>query len=985
MSTMAYFLIVIFLAIILGIFVSALRNRIIFRLAFRNFLRNKSSTLTVVLGLMVGTAIIMSSMAISDSFETVIAADVIDEFGGTDLIYGFQVPGSPETLDFPQTVYDEMAEGLKDSDAVEGIAPELRKSMGIINLDGGLVEPRASVSGFMFRDMDALGRLYVDGQEIGSLPAGSVLINGELARNIDAEPGDTLSLQYVDRIGNFTVQGVLDLEERGRQSVEVWVGLDDLQVLLGLEGIVSEVHISNEGDVLTGMERSDEVKDLVAGLDINYQELPLTVLQDKKELYDNVFEDGFFLGDLLLVFGSFTILAGVILIINIFVMLGEERRSEMGMARAIGMNRKDLQRLFLYEGTVYGLLAGLVGTFLGIVIAYFLLLGIGNAFDVEGGGDILRSFSVSYESWVMAFVAGFLITIGTIFYATRKIGGLDIIRAIRNLPEPAPSRKDTRSFRIGILMMAIGVLFVVTSLVPLFDGTDNDSNGLVDEAGEGSATVLLLGLSAVFFGLPLLLRRVVSDRLAFSVGALLVLVVWSILLGLAGDLGVDFFTFTFAGILMVAATVILLMANSSTVVKGFGYLFSLGGGGSAVSSTALKYSLSSPFRTGLTIAMFSLVIFIITFMSVLLAVVGESVDSQLEGSSGGFDIMVKMAEPAEDFEEMFLATESADKVAAYYPMLSTEVTFNKYSLILDTDQVPYPVLGIDDNFIEDHEFTITEMLPEFEGDTAMMYIALKENREYAIADASTGGSGFGPPPILPMDVGETQEVILADGSTRTITVIAYMTTYQSLSDFSMSMNGMFMYAPHVAEDFNATGVGLSLFNLKDEADSLGVRQDLERTFLPYGAQTVDFREESADQFRSVLEVFNLLTAYLGLGLIVGIAGLGIITARSVSERQTQIGMMRAIGYNRRQVLASFLIESSYISLLGILIGVVLGIIVSVNLYFQLFDSGDSSGLIIPAGSIALIILISLGATFLSIIPPSRRASRVAPAEVLRYE
>ena len=212
-----------------------------------------------------------------------------------------------------------------------------------------------------------------------------------------------------------------------------------------------------------------------------------------------------------------------------------------------------------------------------------------------------------------------------------------------------------------------------------------------------------------------------------------------------------------------------------------------------------------------------------------------------------------------------------------------------------------------------------------------------------------------------------------------------MDTYQSLSDFSMSLNGLFLYEPYVVEDFNATGVGVALMNLKDEGNSLDVRQDMERTFLPYGAQTVDFQEESAEQFRSVLEVFNLLNAYLGLGLVVGIAGLGIITARSVSERQTQIGMMRAIGYNRRQVLTSFLIESSYISLLGILIGVVLGIVTSVILYLQLFEGSSLDGLIIPGTSIAIIILISLGATFLSIVPPARRASLVAPAEVLRYE
>lgn len=985
MSTTAYMLILAFLAIIIGLVVSAARNRIILRLAIRNFLRNKGSTVTVVMGLMVGTAIIMSSMAISDSFETVIAADVIDSYGGTDLVYGFQVPGSRETLDFSASVHVQIEQGLAGSEVVDGIAPELRKGVGVMNVDRELVEPRAAVSGFVFKDMAALGRFWVDGQEVTYMEVNDVLVSAGIAREIDAREGDTLSLLFVNRTGNFTVRGVLEPEERGLQPVDLWMDLGELQAFLGSPGSINQVRVSAAGDGLTGMERSEEVKGMVEDLGISSQGLPLTVLGDKKVEYDRVFEEGFFLGDILLVFGSFTIIAGVILIINIFVMLGEERRSEMGMARAVGMNRKDLQRLFLYEGSVYGILAALLGTVLGVVIAYFLIFGIGSAFGEGSGDDLLRSFTVYPESWVMSFVAGFLITIATIFYATRKIGNLDIIRAIRNLPEPALSRKDTRSFRMGIVLILVGALLVMGGLVPLLDGTDNDANGLVDEVGEGSANLLLLGLSGVFFGLPLLLRRVTSDRFAFSVGSILVIIVWSVLLGLVGDLGIDFFTFTFAGVLLVAATVILLIANSSTVVNAFERVFSLGPWGRAVSRTALKYSLSSAYKTGLTIAMFSLVIFIITFMSVLLAVVGENVDAQLSESSGGFDVLIKTAEPVDDFETLFQSSDSASNVDAVFPMLTTEVTFNKYSLILDTDQVPYPILGMDEAFIAANGFTVTAMLPEFEGDLDRLYDALRENRQYAIADSGTAGSGFGPPPVLPLELGETQAVVLSDGSTRTVRVVAYMTTYQNIGDFSMSLGGLFMYAPYVAEDFNATGVGVALLNLKDPADSLSVRQDLERTFLPYGAQTVDFQEETAEQFRAVLEVFNLLNAYLGLGLVVGIAGLGIITARSVSERRTQIGIMRAIGYNRRQVLASFLIESSYISLLGILIGVALGLVVSVNLYIQLFDSESFDGLVIPGATIVLIILISLGATFLSIVPPARRASRIAPAEVLRYE
>src|SRR5438132_9463272 len=54
-----------------------------------------------------------------------------------------------------------------------------------------------------------------------------------------------------------------------------------------------------------------------------------------------------------LILSSFAILAGIVLILNIFIMLAEERKSEMGMARAVGMRRGQLTRLFLFEGSLY--------------------------------------------------------------------------------------------------------------------------------------------------------------------------------------------------------------------------------------------------------------------------------------------------------------------------------------------------------------------------------------------------------------------------------------------------------------------------------------------------------------------------------------------------------------------------------------------------------------------------------------------------------
>jgi putative ABC transport system permease protein len=984
MDMMTSIFLIIFILILLWIIISSIRNRILFKMAVRNFSRKKGSSVIIIIGLMVSTAIISSSFTVGDTFNTLLASDIIDDLQGIDEVYVFQVPGSQETLDFPIDIYYDLETKISDDRSIDAMEPELRKKVNILNIDKTLVEPRVVVAGIYLNQSDEFGNLYVDGDKVSSIPDDNIIINKELAEELDADPGDRFQLTYLNRTGNFTVFGVLDLKDRGYSSVELYLNLEDLQTLLRLENKINRIHISNDGGILTGMEKSDKVKDLVDNANVSYQGFSLYLLRDKKAEYDQVFEEGFFFADLLLIFGSFTIIASVILIINIFIMLGEERRSEMGMTRAIGMNKLELRRLFVYEGSLYAGIAALIGSFFGIIVAFLIIWSIGNTFTGGSSSDIIRAFTFTLDSLLLAFCLGFIISILTIYYATRKISDVNIIRAVRNLPEPAIPRKGKKSLKIGLLMLVFALLIILTSLAPMTDGVDNDENGEIDESEEGSATSLFLGLSILFFAMPFFLRRYIKDRLAFSMSGILVITLWSFPFDRILGLSEDFFTFALAGMLMVTGTVLLLIVNSNIVIRFFEKIFASVGCCIAVSHTALSYSLDSKFRTGLTIAMFSLVIFIITFMSILLAIIGGNLEAQIGETSGGFDVMVKMSEPVEDFEAIYNDTDSVELVEDYFALKNTEVTFNRYSLILDSDQVDYPVVGIDDHFIEQNRFKVSKMITDFDGDPDKAFAAMKQNGEYVLADSSTAGAGFGPPPYLPLELGETLEVTLKDGSKRNVTIIGFIDTFVTFIDPDKSLNGIFIYDEFLVEDYNATGVGTVLFKLKDSGDNLAVRQDMERSFLAYGAQSVDFKKEAEAQIEANVSFFNILNTYLGLGLIVGIAGLGIITLRSVNERRNQIGMMRALGFNRRQVMVAFIIESTYISFLGILIGVVLGLVVSINLFFKLFEAQNYE-FIVPGGSIAVIILITLGMTLFSTIPPSAFASRIAPAEVLRYE
>src|SRR5690606_13590866 len=102
---------------------------------------------------------------------------------------------------------------------------------------------------------------------------------------------------------------------------------------------------------------------------------------EEAELAGNLFSS------LFVMLGMFSIAAGVLLIFLIFVLLAAERKPEMGMARAVGLKRRQLTQMYLAEGLAYDLAAAAVGALLGIGVAWIMadLMGrmIGDFIQIE--------------------------------------------------------------------------------------------------------------------------------------------------------------------------------------------------------------------------------------------------------------------------------------------------------------------------------------------------------------------------------------------------------------------------------------------------------------------------------------------------------------------------------------------------------------------------------------------------------------------------
>jgi putative ABC transport system permease protein len=178
-----------------------------------------------------------------------------------------------------------------------------------------------------------------------------------------------------------------------------------------------------------------------------------------------------------------------------------------------------------------------------------------------------------------------------------------------------------------------------------------------------------------------------------------------------------------------------------------------------------------------------------------------------------------------------------------------------------------------------------------------------------------------------------------------------------------------------------------LLALRPGVDAAATATRLESTFLANGMQADSLKKLLDDAVSASLTFDRLIMGFMGLGLVVGVAALGVITARAVVERRQQIGVLRAIGFRQRMVQLSFLMESSFVALTSIVVGTLLGLIVAHNVISdsRRTPSWENMAFSVPWATLAVIFLVVYAVAIATTLVPAARASRIYPAEALRYQ
>ena len=127
--------------------------------------------------------------------------------------------------------------------------------------------------------------------------------------------------------------------------------------------------------------------------------------------------------------------------------------------------------------------------------------------------------------------------------------------------------------------------------------------------------------------------------------------------------------------------------------------------------------------------------------------------------------------------------------------------------------------------------------------------------------------------------------------------------------------------------------------------------------------------------------FNIvLGAIAGISLLVGGIGIMNIMLASVTERTREIGVRRAIGAKRSQIVGQFLVETTVLSLIGGLPGIALGVVLP-----GLISHFAGMATVVKPWTLFLSVGISLGVGLVFGIYPALRAARLDPIRALRHE
>ena len=932
--------------VILAAAIGAFVRPSILRIAIRDFRRRPSQTVLVVVGLLIASLVIAGSLVAADSLEGLFLENVYETWGPADLKIATLSGAAFDVRKANAILSDERVNELAD-----GGAPrlEIRASSDAPKQETG--ESRTGLIGIDFSlDESAFGK-FVSEEPVTQPGPLQVVINERLARILGVSISDQVNFTAIGPTGEpFVLQSAVHaiVPNRGKanwkRQPNAFVNLADLQSVSGLVNQVNQLLLSAKGPPRAPLEveaLGNAAIDRAAAIEATEpppppgrQKLPLRVAESKARDVEGALGTSEFFRAILVMLGGIVAVTSIALIVNIFVMLGEERRQELGTMRALGLKRSGLIFLGVTEGIIYSIASAVIGSALGGFFGRFVGDAMGDLFktftELSSVEFAQPPFELRITTLLTAAGAGFLVSVISVSLVSYRTSRLTVVAAIRGFPEVKKSR-GSRFPILQTLAIVAGVASVVLA---------------------GNVIVKTMGGVMSAFGVGGLIARYWNNRLGLTLGSLAG-IAWGFWAHAKLDPNFErnpstAFTFLASvGVVTVASGVVLTAANLSALRKASA---PFGARARAVMGTASGYAAGNRLKTGLSIAMFALVLYMIAGF----AVWGTFGGGDIEEQTGGFDVFVRTTLPVDD-----LNAEGADEKVGLFAGRYDR----GYSVGEQSRADPIFLYGVGPDFLEVNRFKFAQKQRGLTDRETWQQLVDVPNG--VILDGISAPAG--------VKLGDKMTVA-TDRGPKELTLVGIVS--------EDVLNAVFMTKETMLRIYPGRGATTVWFVRTAAGSSdTSVARSIQRNHRAAGVEARPLREliESGAEFqRTFVGLFQLL---LKMGLLIGVSGLAISAVRTVLERRHAIGVVRALGFRQSMVAAWLLIESIVIATLGIIIGLGVGLL---GTYLVITLQIEEFNFAVDWGQVTSTVLIVYSAILVFTAIPAIRAARLKPAEAVRY-
>jgi len=900
-------------------------------IALREALRRPGQTAVVVSELMIAGASIFLIQVIEDSMYQSNRAAAFRTWGRDDI----EVTGGGTMFDPALT--SRLAADPSLSQAV-AFQSALVTTASVVDIDRNFGKPGIQLTGF---DLGVQHRFdpftLTDGRSTygDELNGGGLFLTQALADDLGARVGDRLSV----RAGGpgpqpATVAGIILHQGAGAYGNprSAFGAMPTIQRLVATNGI-NLIRVSalgnGEREVVAGMQLAPRLGAAVAGDG-------LQVLEPKRGQLDLASRQQNVSRGFVTAFGVIVALAATAMVANLAVLLADERRPRLAVLRALGLTRGGLIQLSVTEGALYSLAGALLGLPAGLVLG---MLVVGHSPETpDSFGWVL---SVAPGSLFGSVAAASLINLLTVLIVSIGTSSMAISAAIRDLPEPQRTTRSSRRRLAFLVLLGVGGLAAVAF-----------GNPFLRASGGALSIIAVAGL----------LRGRVSDRIRLS-GAGVAAAAWAI----------AYWWFVSPTISAAAsasplaiALVISVVGLSVLVTSNLGALEALGGlvgrpSGwlRATLRPALAYSSRRPLRTGLVIASFS----IVTAVLVIVQSGLSAARRDLAPATGGWDVRATVV----GTDQLAVPAQLTQQVARQEG-LSTRTFLGpvkwKYADFrgtVDWHQESVTVYGLSERQLSGGIMPLVNRDPSFPNDAAA-WAAI--SRDPGLVASS-------------LNVGSVASLATEQGTVR-FTVVAQLPSPGGASPGLLP--GLVGSERALASLAGSPPGATLLLTAANGTAPEALARDLQRAVLAQGADATTTLKLMQAQYDANLGLNNFFVELMRVGLVVGILGLGAVALRAVIERRRAIGVLRAVGYRKLQVLAGMLVETALIATVGL----VVGLAVALGLGGPLLTSlSPKSQFVLDYANILLTVALVYAAVLVVTFLPALRAAELRPAEALR--